>query len=194
MDLGTIRMNFHIAAIFSAILFLTASETNASSHPRSPADAVKAAACVREVIKKADSEFSPIKSEEKITQADRDRISQHLEKIRSNKTLGIKKCLTKEEVYQLGWFEFLDTTAILRCTLHRTEALKKHTDEDGNDTGLLNGAVRWEAVTKDFLKHPFFRGEKDARDNYRSSSQTRICEELMRDFGPKGYRFPGLVY
>ena len=41
--------------------------------------------------------------------------------------------------------------------------------------------------------HPFFRGQSDARQQYRNAGAAERCRAVNVGFGAKGDRFPGLV-
>lgn len=148
----------------ATLLLTTALEAQAVNRPRTAADAVPTATCVSKVMKRMGDNPSD-----------------------ADQSNALKKCLTEEEVYWLGWFEQLDTSkAVTRCGLKETDALR------GGDDGLLNSAAVWAPAKDDIDKLPFFRGQKEARDFYRASP-AKACEDLIRDFGPKGHRFPGLI-
>jgi hypothetical protein len=113
----------------------------------------------------------------------------------ATRTRGVRKCITEQESYDIGWFEFLEVVAVDKCKLRGTEALKSYRGEDGDNTDLLNGAVSW-AEFNDSTKPedvPFYRGQNDARIIYDSRPMKRMCDDLIRRFGPQGTKFPGLV-
>lgn len=111
-------------------------------------------------------------------------------------TAGVKSCLTEADVYQLGWFSFLQDTTPLggRCRLTKGAAFKYGRTARNEDGDLINGAVRWQPLEGDWERtHPFFRGQGDARIRYRTASDAERCKALTEGFGPRGDRFPGLV-
>jgi hypothetical protein len=180
-----------VALVMASLLFNQSSYADAPR--RNAADAEPTAVCVRKAILKSMAELKTTPSS-KVTEEMRRQIGRELDASDEVARLEVKRCLSEEDVYWLGWYETMDTSQLVpKCGLRTTEALKRFNREDDADTDLLNGATKWASLDK-IEAHPFFKAQSESREHIRNTSSSQICQEMLRDFGPKGLRFPGLVY
>jgi hypothetical protein len=180
-----------VILVMASLLFNQSSYADAPR--RNAADATVTAVCVRKAILKSMAELKTTPSGH-ATEEMRRQIGRELNASGEVARLEVKRCLSEEDVYWLGWYETLDTSQLLpKCGLRTTEALKRFNNADDADTDLLNGATKW-ASLEGIESHPFFKAQAESREHIRKTSISQICQEMLRDFGPKGLRFPGLVY
>jgi hypothetical protein len=164
---------------------------------RSAKDASPTATCIRKGILRAQEILDP--GLPSSTQEERDAITANLVEVRKAEAVEVRKCgVTRDDVYQVGWFSFFSDVAIDKCRLKRTAALNSYSEKDNADTDLINGIAAWEPVdgyTADTLnQHPFFRGQSEARSAHRYLMDERtMCRDVFGWFGPNGTRFPGLL-
>ena len=111
-----------------------------------------------------------------------------LKEWKSKRSEAIQKCLTADQVYDLGWFAFLRDKEFItsECKLYPTEM----------GTGdLTHGAESWMAAPTDRAEHPFYAGYDAAERKFGQSIehglQEPACSELLSGYGPEGSRFPG---
>lgn len=162
--------------------------------------AMIAAQCVRAAIKESATLLSPVRPGDHASEVRRAQIRKELDAMNLQASDGVQKCLSKQEVYELGWFSYLqDATSLVECDLHPTAALESHRDEDDADGDLINGSTKWEPIQFDGERdgHPFFSGQAAARakfaDGVRAHDYRAACADLIAGFSDNGDRFPGLV-
>ena len=158
------------------------------------------ARCVHEAIFAAGAAFDrapPPRLGRPITPAMQEASGQVLKVFAQAAEAGVKKCLTEVEVFHLGWFSFLEDTVLVEgnnCRLAKGAAFKYGRTANNNDGDLINGAAHWQQIEGEWEKtHPFFRGQSDARQQYRNAGAAERCRAVNVGFGAKGDRFPGLV-
>jgi hypothetical protein len=170
--------------------------------------AIAKAACVREAIH-AGTDFL-LNAPQSTAPTEKDRLADGrrvLDQTSRIKTEGVQKCITAEEAEHIGWFEYWHTVhdgKFDACGFRTTSAVELRKEDRGySDTDLLNGAT-WQTSLDGMngsealnAKHPFFRGQDRARQYAKANNLSRgsriVCEEIFRDFGPRGERFAGLV-
>lgn len=108
---------------------------------------------------------------------------------------GVRACLTEGEVYDLGRYSYLEDKAMLPgngCAV--TKAPAAHFGRTPNNSGgdIVEGSVHWMTITDtaSIAAHPFFQGKAEAQALF---SKGGACETIVKEFGPEGSRFPGLV-
>lgn len=109
---------------------------------------------------------------------------------------GVRACLTESEVYDLGRYSYLEDFTIIPgsgCHARKAPATRFGRTPNNNEGDLVNGAVKWVAVTDNasISAHPFFKGQSDARAQFSKAGDA--CAAILSEFGPKGSRLPGLV-
>jgi hypothetical protein len=163
-----------------------------AAQPAAETDRVKAmAVCVRQLVQRVQANFPrPIRrTDNEFVEM----LGKHVAAIDEAKLAGFRKCLTQEEVYQLGWFSFLEDSTT-QCPVSRTSSFGERRSDD---LDLVNAAASWEKLEGDINQLTFFRGQADARAHYRSLARETvakaICAGLVDGFGPTGDRLPGLV-
>lgn len=108
---------------------------------------------------------------------------------------GVRACLTDREVYNLGRYSFLEDLAFAvgsPCKLTKAPAARFERTPNNNGGDIVNGAVQWAELTA-LDAHPFFKGQSEAREQFRARARVELCRAILTEYGPDGTLFAGLV-
>lgn len=188
-----------IVLAMTGLAIMTAVANAAQKHKAPAQDAIGIAKCARAEEKLALTALTddPPGLDKKAMQ---EKATRELAVLAVKEREGARKCLTEDQVYDLGWFSyFQDEAGVLAdCSLFATPALSKHPEDDG-ETDLLTVASHWAEIPDDAHRkeHPYFAGQDAAKDKYQDAAEAHrydaMCKDILAGFGPKGSKFSGLV-
>lgn len=153
------------------------------------------AVCVYRAMTNAGKVFTPASGATKITPEVQARAKVELDLYEHHARRGVRGCLAESEVYDIGRYSFLEDMAFAvgsPCKLTKAPAAKFERTPNNNDGDIVNGATRW-ADLNALDAHPFFKGQSEAREQFRSQPRVELCRAIVAEYGPKGSRFSGLV-
>jgi hypothetical protein len=188
-------------AIAGIVLIASATAVTGGGKQKRENEALAAAECVRIAIRDSVALLSPSQPGDHASEVRRAEIRKELAAMEEKATEGVRKCLSEDQVYNLGWFSYLqDSTAIIECNVHPTAALDSHRDEDDADSDLINGSVKWAQFPPSLNRleeHPFYAGQSAARAQFAEDidqhNYAPACRDMISGFGDEGDRFRGLV-
>lgn len=168
---------------------------------RYPAErsAYEKAMCVYRGLTEAGKVFTPASAAMKPTPESQARAKLELEQWAAKSKAAVRICLTEKEVYDLGRYSFLEDMAFAEgtvCRLSKSPAARFERTPNNNDGDIVNGATKWEDIPDrgPLEAHPFFRGQSEAREQFRSiRDRGALCRAIVDEFGPTGVRIPGMV-
>jgi hypothetical protein len=164
---------------------------------RSPTEraAYDKALCVYRAMTDAGKVFTPATGATKITPEIQARAKAELDQFEQAARRGVRACLSDREVYNLGRYSFLEDMTFAvgsPCKLNKAPAARFVRTPNNNDGDIANGATRWAEQTA-LDAHPFFKGQSDAREQFRARPRAELCRVILTEYGPNGALFAGLV-
>lgn len=157
------------------------------------------ATCVYRGLTEAGKVFTPSSAAMKPTPETQARAKLELDQWAAKSKAAVRVCLTEKEAYDLGRYSFLEDIAFAEgtaCRLSKAPAARFERTPNNNDGDIVNGATKWEDIPErgPLEAHPFFKGQSEAREQFRSvRDRSILCRIIVDEFGPNGVRFPGMV-